>query len=81
MSAGLAFARAASHPIMSGVRDFGIDFECAIQARTPITTSRSRLAPRRRPVEDGFLRRFFLQERDRLWQWQCQWTRTRSVRI
>src|SRR5438874_13062260 len=24
MSAGFAFARAASHPIMSGVRDFGI---------------------------------------------------------
>src|SRR5947207_6262314 len=80
MSAGFAFARAASHPIMSGVRDLNIAAGFLAQNKAEVTTSRLRSGLKcRHLVEDGFPHLLFRPGQDRRWQLYRS-SRNRSTR-
>jgi len=80
ISAGFAFALAASHPIMNGVRDCCIARVFADQAAMLVTTSRWRSDRRCRYLaEGGSPRPFFRLEQDLRWRWYCWLKRNRLV--
>jgi len=65
MSAGFAFARAASHPIVSGVRDFGIarfKSNSRVAVKSPFH-GRARGRPGGAGLKTAFLTSFFARDR------------------
>src|SRR5260370_41041401 len=81
MSAGLAFARAASHPIMNGVRDLPIATDLnQNQARRRITSAPTRSDLRCQYLaEDDFRRPFFRLAQGLHWRWDFLFKRNHSL--